>query len=50
MGSKQGKIVRDRFLHKKDIPDDIRAVMQEILEPAYPAAKGITQMSDTIAK
>lgn len=50
LNTNKGKIVRDRFMRKKDIPDDIRTAMQEILEPAYPAAKAVTQMSDSIAK
>jgi hypothetical protein len=50
LNTTKGKIIKDRFMQREDIPGDVRTAMGEILEPAYPAAKAVAQMSDTIAK
>lgn len=50
LNTNKGKIVRDRLMRKEDIPDDVRTAMGEILQPAYPAAKAVAQMSDMVAK
>lgn len=42
---KPTKIGGQRFLKKTEIPANIRAEMGEILEPAYPVAKGIAQVT-----
>lgn len=42
------KIEGKRFLHKGDIPAEVRAEMGEILEPAYPVAKGIAQVTKDV--
>ena len=34
----------DRFLRRKDIPEEVRLLMGEIKEPGYPVAKGLTQI------
>ncbi len=39
-----------RFKMRKDIPEEIRVLMGEILEPGYPVAKGITQITADIEK
>lgn len=38
----------DRFRARKDIPEEIRMLMGEILEPAYPVAKGLAQMAHDV--
>lgn len=37
-----------RFKQRKDIPEHIRMLMGEILEPAYPVAKGIAQIAHDV--
>lgn len=46
----KGRMVLDRLMKRTDIPGDVRAAMGEILEPGYPVAKGVQQMTDTLAK
>jgi len=37
-----------RFKKRKDIPDDVREAMGEILEAGYPTAKGLIQMKSAL--
>lgn len=46
--SRMMKIVRDRFKSRKDIPIEARMAMGEIVEPAYPVAKGIAQTGKAV--
>ncbi len=39
-----------RFKMRKDIPEEIRVLMGEILEPGYPVAKGIVQITADIER
>lgn len=41
-------IVRDRFLRRKDLPPELRQALGEILEPAFPVAKGHYQLRQAI--
>lgn len=50
LSTNKGSVIRDRLMKRKDIPDDVRTAMGEILNPAYPAAKAVAQMSDMVAK
>lgn len=42
--SKTMRIVRDRFMKRKDIADDVRDAMGEIMEAGYPTAKSLIQL------
>ena len=42
------KIDLSRFKARKDIPEDIRTAMGEILEAGYPTAKGLVQLSQAV--
>ncbi len=37
-----------RFKRREDIPEEVRALMGEIEEPAYPVAKGISQLTHDV--
>lgn len=41
-------IIRDRFLRRKDLPPELRQALGEILEPAFPVAKGHYQLRQAI--
>jgi hypothetical protein len=43
------RIKKDRWLQRKDIPDDIRLAMGEVQEAALPIMTGIAQESEAIA-
>jgi hypothetical protein len=48
-GSKPKRLLLDRFKQRKDIPVDIRKQLGEVLEPGFPVAKGISQLTRDIA-
>ena len=50
LSSNKATIDRQRLMQRKDIPDEVRKTLGEIMTPAYPAAKGVAQVSDMIAK
>ena len=43
-GRKPTRLELSRFKKRKDIPEQVRMLMGEILEPGYPVAKGLAQM------
>ena len=45
---KTKRIIGKRFLKRKDIPEAVREGMGEILEPAYPVAKGIAELTHDV--
>ena len=47
---KPQRIELDRFKKRKDIPEDIRESMGEILEAGYPTAKSLIQLKQSIEK
>lgn len=47
-GYKRTKMIRDRFLKRGDLPEDLRVKMGEIKQPAYPVAKGLAQTRQAI--
>lgn len=47
-GSKPQRIGGQRFLQKGEIPEQVRAFMGEIKEPAYPVARGIAQLTHDV--
>lgn len=42
---KPTRLELSRFMKRDDIPEDVRLLMGEILEPGYPVAKGIAQVT-----
>ena len=46
--TKPNRLDLSRFKQRKDIPEEIRREMGEILTPGYPIAKGIVQMTHDI--
>ena len=46
--SKPNRIELSRFMKRKDIPEEIREVMGEIMEAGYPTAKGLVQMKSAV--
>jgi hypothetical protein len=46
--TKPNRLDLSRFKKRKDIPEEIRQEMGEILTPGYPVAKGIVQMAHDI--
>jgi hypothetical protein len=48
LGIKPTRIKGKRFLRRQDIPAEVRALMGEIKEPAYPVAKGIAQITHDV--
>jgi hypothetical protein len=46
--TKPNRFTMSRFLKRKDIPPEIRKELGEIMTPAYPVAKGITQLTHDI--
>jgi len=44
------RIDKARFMKRKDIPDDVREAMGEILEAGYPTAKSLVQLNQAIER
>src|SRR3990167_8058438 len=49
IGGKNIKIGGERFKHRGDLSDEYRKALGEIKEPAYPVAKGVSQVGRDIA-
>lgn len=45
---KPTRLDMDRFKSRKDIPEEVRVMMGEILEPGYPVAKGLAQLTHDV--
>lgn len=48
--SKPLRIDRSRFMKRKDIPDDVREAMGEIMEAGYPTAKSLVQLTQAVER
>lgn len=44
------RAILDRFKSRKDIPDDVRAAMGEIMEAGYPTAKALVQIKQAVER
>lgn len=49
-GNKPLRIDLSRFKARKDIPEDVREAMGEILEAGYPTAKSLVQLSQAVER
>jgi hypothetical protein len=47
---KPNRMNLDRFAARKDVPAEVRMLLGEIKEPAYPVAKGVAQLSRSVAQ
>jgi hypothetical protein len=47
-GGKSARIINEFLKKRKDIPEDVRMAMGEILEPGFPVAKRMQQMTHSI--
>jgi hypothetical protein len=45
---KPKRVEISRFLKRKDLPEEVRSVMGEILEAGYPTAKGLVQLNAAV--
>jgi len=48
-GTKPKRLLLQRFKQRKNVPAEIRQELGEILEPAFPVAKGISQLTHDVA-